>query len=164
MSVETTNEWCAYLCHIRHDVYSDRQPKRELFGRDVIEWISMSDLRIPCKYHKTSTNNYDCPHMKLANEYQSTLGWKNSLSDPSLGKCFCPKCYPSKLSDVTQVSNAEYVIAHDWMRLGIHADKALVHTHDIWSKWLVTFHGTYYHGCTVDSQLSALFITRWSNF
>ena len=80
--------------------------------------------------------------MKLAKEYQSTLGWETILFDPLNDKCYCAKCYPSTLPDVTQAGGAEYVIPRGWVRLGLHVDTALATTHDVWNKWVVTFHGT----------------------
>ncbi|CAF4026617.1 unnamed protein product [Rotaria magnacalcarata] len=60
-----------------------------------------------------ATNNYNCDYLKLAKEFISFLNWNDKLFDSSFDKCYCPKCYSTKLPDVRKAGKGEYVIPRE---------------------------------------------------
>lgn len=80
--------------------------------------------------------------MKVAKEFVASLGWKQSYFDESFDECYCDVCYPSSEDDVVTAGNARYVIPRGWARIGLYVDRVVEEEHDIWDKWIVTFHGT----------------------
>ena len=107
-----------------------------------MELASMSKHRSKEKHIESSRNNYNCPYMKLAREFRSTLNWKRSLFDTSHDKCYCANCYLPQWPDIVRAGGADYVIPRGWVRLGLHVDTALADNHNIWKDWVITFHGT----------------------
>ncbi|CAF5119080.1 unnamed protein product, partial [Rotaria sp. Silwood1] len=80
--------------------------------------------------------------MKLAKEFVDSLNWPKSLFDETHNRCFCTDCYPSTWENLLLADGSHYVIPRGWTRLGLHVDPMFKEEHDIWNKWIVTFHGT----------------------
>ncbi|CAF2921942.1 unnamed protein product [Rotaria sp. Silwood2] len=83
-----------------------------------------------------------CFSVLLAKEFVNSLNWSKALFNDSQDRCYCTNCYASSWDDVISAGNAKYVIPRGWTRLGLHVDQMLDDEHDIWNKWIVTFHGT----------------------
>ncbi|CAF0972893.1 unnamed protein product [Rotaria sordida] len=90
----------------------------------------------------TSLQISQCFSISLAKEFVNSLNWSKTLFDDSQDRCYCTKCYPISWSDVISGGNAKYVIPRGWTRLGLRVDPIHEDEHDIWNKWIVTFHGT----------------------
>ncbi|CAF4450609.1 unnamed protein product [Rotaria socialis] len=104
--------------------------------------IQMKTIPAKPKPKRKAINNYNCDYLKLAKEFISSLDWNDKLFDSTFDKCYCPKCYSTKLPDVTQAGEGEYVIPREWARIGLRVDEAFQEEQDIWNRWIVTFHGT----------------------
>lgn len=83
-----------------------------------------------------------CPYDALAHEFIVSLNWKKEFFDKSHDRCYCSHCYKDSWKDVIDAGEGKYVIPRGWVRLGLHIDSALCAAHDIWNKYIVTFHGT----------------------
>ncbi|CAF1285276.1 unnamed protein product [Rotaria sp. Silwood1] len=84
----------------------------------------------------------ECSLMKLAKEFVDSLNWPKSLFDETHNRCFCTDCYPSTWENLLLAVGSHYVIPRGWTRLGLHVDPMFKEEHNIWNKWIVTFHGT----------------------
>jgi hypothetical protein len=83
-----------------------------------------------------------CPTLLLAREFVYSLKWPKALFDPSCDRCYCTDCYHSNWKDVIDAGNSKYVIPRGWVRFGLRVDPVFSKAHEIWEKWIVTFHGT----------------------
>lgn len=86
--------------------------------------------------------NSECPYRTLAKEFIMSLNWKKAFFDRTHDRCYCSHCYKDSWKDVIDAGDSKYVIPRGWVRLGLHLDSAITETHDIWNKWIITFHGT----------------------
>ena len=90
----------------------------------------------------TSLQYSQCSFVSLAEEFVNSLNWHKSFFDESYDRCYCASSYSIHCNDIISTRSAAYALPRDWICLDlrihlIHADK-----HDIWTKWIVTFHGT----------------------
>ena len=83
-----------------------------------------------------------CPYLSLAREFRDSLEWDKTFFDGEHDRCYCDYCYKERWKDVIEAGEDKYVIPRGWVRLGLHLDRVVVKTQDIWNKWIVTFHGT----------------------
>ena len=83
-----------------------------------------------------------CQKAKLAKEFVDQLNWLKSMFDTSNDRCYCSECYSSTSKDVIKAGDGFYVIPRDFTRFGLVVDPVFSKAHDIFSKWIVTFHGT----------------------
>ncbi|CAF2990997.1 unnamed protein product [Rotaria sp. Silwood2] len=136
--------WCQRRRQRRKRYFDSRSDRSnsEISRNDSIEMKSISPRTSSNKGSLPSKVNYKCGHMKLAKEFVSSLNWVESLFNPFYDACYCKNCYPSECENVTAAGNAEYVIPREWVRLGLRVDPVIQEHHDIWNKWIVTFHGT----------------------
>jgi hypothetical protein len=135
VTYEVNNSYSIFFC-------LGERSDSETSDREEIELKTISKRLPPGKPTKKPQNNYKCPYMILAKEYVSSLQWHDTFFDSSFDKCYCTNCYPTKCADVTVAGGAEYVIPRGWVRLGLSVDRALAENYQIWTKWIVTFHGT----------------------
>ncbi|CAF3992118.1 unnamed protein product [Rotaria sordida] len=84
----------------------------------------------------------ECPYLTLAREFCISLKWEKPFFDRNNDHCYCNHCYLKSWNDVIETGEGKYVIPRGWVRLGLHIDPVFMKTHDIWNKWIVTFHGT----------------------
>ena len=83
-----------------------------------------------------------CSLVPLAQEFVQLLKWSKTIFDPKGDRCFCSHCYHAKWKDVIDAGSDKYVIPRGFVRLGLHVDPVFSEGHEIWKKWIVTFHGT----------------------
>ncbi|CAF0979909.1 unnamed protein product [Didymodactylos carnosus] len=83
-----------------------------------------------------------CPLLLLTCEWVQSLNWPPSLFNSAFDRCYCKHCYPAHWNDVELVAGCKYVIPRGWVRVGLHADQSFAEIHQIWSKWIVCYHGT----------------------
>ena len=100
------------------------------------EWKDDKHLATDKKTHPLG-----CP-LSVAREFVKSLKWAEALFDHSSDRCYCTECYHSNWKDVIDAGNSKYVIPRGWTRLGLRVDPVFSKAHDIWEKWIVTFHGT----------------------
>lgn len=91
---------------------------------------------------KLSDDKNECPYFALAKEYILSLNWSKKFFNPSQDRCYCSNCYKAEWKDVIKAGGEDYVIPRGWVRLGLAVDSVVADIHDIWNKWIVTFHGT----------------------
>lgn len=83
-----------------------------------------------------------CVYQSLAREFVASLNWKDAFFDKNHDRCYCPNCYKKEWYNVIDAGDAKYVIPRGWVRVGLQTDIAFVKAHDVFDKWIVTFHGT----------------------
>ena len=83
-----------------------------------------------------------CSFVSLAEEFINSLNWHKSLFDGFHNRCYCASCYPIYWDNVISTGGADYVMPRGWIRLRFRADPIHGDEHDIWNKWIGTFHGT----------------------
>ena len=83
-----------------------------------------------------------CSYQSLAREFGASLNWNQAFFDESNDRCYCSRCYKEEWNDVIPAGDAKYVIPRGWVRLGLLVDPVVAKSHDIWNKWIVTYHGT----------------------
>jgi hypothetical protein len=101
------------------------------------EWAF--DKRAAAKKAPKSTN---CSYLLLAREFVKSLNWPQHLYDTSCDRCYCTDCYQANWKDVIDAGDGKYVIPRGWVRIGLRVDPVFSAAHEIWEKWIVTFHGT----------------------
>ena len=83
-----------------------------------------------------------CALFPLAQEFVEKLGWAKRMFNPKGDRCFCSQCYDVSSKDVIEAGGENYVIPRGFVRFGLFVDPVFSDRHDIWKKWIVTFHGT----------------------
>jgi hypothetical protein len=83
-----------------------------------------------------------CSYQALAREFIASLKWKQAFFDDANDRCYCSRCYKESWNDVIAAGDSKYVIPRGWVRLGLLVDPVIAKAHDIWNKWIVTYHGT----------------------
>ncbi|CAF1058824.1 unnamed protein product [Adineta ricciae] len=83
-----------------------------------------------------------CQYKKVCAEYLSSLRWDKSFFDRQHNRCYCENCYSSSREDTTVQGGSKYVLPRGWCRFGLHVDQVRADIDRIWSKWIVTYHGT----------------------
>jgi hypothetical protein len=83
-----------------------------------------------------------CSYQALAREFAASLNWDKAFFDDSNDRCYCSRCYKDSWNDVIPAGDSKYVIPRGWVRLGLVVDPVTAKKHDIWNKWIVTYHGT----------------------
>jgi hypothetical protein len=92
--------------------------------------------------NKPPTLSAKCPSIILAKQFVDSLKWHDTLFDSANDQCYCKNCYTADLDDVITAGDGRYVIPRGWVRLGLRVDPIFKDEHDIWNRWIVTFHGT----------------------
>ena len=83
-----------------------------------------------------------CSSVILAKEFLNSLNWRRTLFDDSQDRCYCHNCYLACWSDILPAGNDQYVIPRGWVRFGLRVDPIYTNEHDLWNRWIVTYHGT----------------------
>lgn len=83
-----------------------------------------------------------CSYQALAREFVASLKWDDAFFDNSNDRCYCSECYKEEWNDTLDAGDGKYVIPRGWVRSGLCVDAVHAKAHDIWNKWIVTYHGT----------------------
>eukprot|EP00698_Gefionella_okellyi_P000345 TRINITY_DN1028_c0_g1_i2.p1 TRINITY_DN1028_c0_g1~~TRINITY_DN1028_c0_g1_i2.p1 ORF type:complete len:733 (+),score=155.50 TRINITY_DN1028_c0_g1_i2:141-2339(+) len=85
-----------------------------------------------------------CPNMERARKVFKSLNVASIMCDEKFDKCYCEECFVrSGEKELVQVGRSQrYTLPVGWCRFGMHVDKAFADHHDIFRKWLVSYHGT----------------------
>jgi neuralized-like protein 4 len=83
-----------------------------------------------------------CSYQALAREFVASLSWDPAFFENSNDRCYCSRCYKEAWNDFIPAGDSKYVIPRGWVRLGLVVDPVTAKAHDIWNKWIVTYHGT----------------------
>jgi hypothetical protein len=88
------------------------------------------------------SNPSGCTNLLLAREFVESLKWSDTIFDASCDRCYCTECYQTGWADVIDAGDGKYVIPRGWVRFGLRVDPVFCKAHNIWEKWIVTYHGT----------------------
>ncbi|UJR32322.1 hypothetical protein I4U23_019786 [Adineta vaga] len=132
---------CCY-CRRRRRIPYPLESSSARHTEEDIELSTFSSRISRKKPYKRLKTIPQCSYMKLAKEFVDSLGWENIVFDNTYDKCYCIRCYPASLKDVSIAGNAQYVIPRGWTRIGLHVDSVISQQQNIWEEWVVTFHGT----------------------
>ena len=80
------------------------------------------------------------------------LGWPHIYFNSAFNRCYCDRCYSEDRCNSYRVANAPYVIPRGWVRFGLYVDEAKATVENIWSTWIISYHGT-----SVDAAKSIVF-------
>jgi len=83
-----------------------------------------------------------CDYFKLCLEFMLSLDCSKRLFNRKHNRCYCENCYPPSYRDFLVEGGAKYVIPRGWVRFGLYIDDAQAEAEQIWSKWIVSYHGT----------------------
>ncbi|CAF1035856.1 unnamed protein product [Adineta ricciae] len=84
----------------------------------------------------------ECENFRIGREFLESVAWPSQLRKPVHDRCYCYQCYPSSHPDALTVAGYKYVIPHGWTRFAVSVDSDICELHNVWSTWLVCYHGT----------------------
>lgn len=89
-----------------------------------------------------SSSISSCRKARLAKEFVMSLGWLKTMFNPAKDRCYCFNCYAPDRRDVLDAGGEKYVIPREFTRFGLTVDPVFTKSHEVFDKWIVTFHGT----------------------
>ena len=139
---EDEKEWTHYI----HRPNGTRSPNARANQNNRVNlniyWLDGAKLTLSLVKAPSKSANGECPYLSLAREYIRSLGWDKAFFLPTQDRCYCSNCYNESWNNTIKAGNSDYVIPRGWVRLGLTVDSVVAQVHDIWNKWIVTFHGT----------------------
>ncbi|CAF3859446.1 unnamed protein product, partial [Rotaria sp. Silwood1] len=113
-----------------------------LDGRDALVSNRNEYTEVNDSSQLSQSESIECPWFKLCQEYVRSLGWQKCFFTLKHDQCYCNHCYSASLPSVILAAGHRYVVPRGYAGFGLTVDPALANYHQLWSKWLVTYHGT----------------------